>query len=474
MQGGRTATSAESGPGLTRSVVAFDPRTETRHWSTTVRVATHRVAPNPPPSTSASNGWLFPASDSAVRPTGLSGEVGDRLGNGVAALLAGDFRWAKRALDSVEDDRGADSTLRLLAQLASTVIDLVTVGCDDPSARLGQIALDAELAGLPWVARLARGLGEAVLVALGSPAWRVTACVDLLGECERAGDDWGAALLRLAAAIATQIADPTTDPFEVARLAAETLAELTGARRHDVALVLGSGWGPAGDLLGETLATVDITDVPGFRGAAVAGHSGTIRSVRIGTTDRRALVFGTRTHVYEGRGVRAVVHGVRTAAAAGCRAVVLTNGCGGLDPAWAPGTPVLMSDHINLTGLSPLEGPTFVDLTDLYSPRLRARAREIDPTLAEGVYAGLPGPHFETPAEIRMFRTWGADLVGMSTALEAIAAREAGAEVMGISLVTNLAAGMTGEPLSHTEVMETGAASAASLGTLLQGIVEKI
>ncbi len=195
---------------------AFDPRTETRHWSTTVRVATHRVAPNPPPSTSASNGWLFPASDSAVRPTGLSGDAGDRLGNGVAALLAGDFRWAKRALDSVEDDRGADSTLRLLAQLASTVIDLVTVGCDDPSARLGQIALDAELAGLPWVARLARGLGEAVLVALGSPAWRVTACVDLLGECERAGDDWGAALLRLAAAIATQIADPTTDPIDFA------------------------------------------------------------------------------------------------------------------------------------------------------------------------------------------------------------------------------------------------------------------
>lgn len=195
---------------------AFDPRTETRHWSTTVRVATHRIAQNPPPSTSGSNGWLLPGGDPSARPAGLSADAGDRLGQGVAALLAGDFRWAKKVLDTVEDDRGADSTLRLLAQLASTIIDLVTVGCDDPSARLGQIALDAELAGLPWVARLARGLGEAVLVALGSPAWRVTACVDLLGECERAGDDWGAALLRLAAAIATQIADPTTDPIDFA------------------------------------------------------------------------------------------------------------------------------------------------------------------------------------------------------------------------------------------------------------------
>ena len=139
-----------------------------------------------------------------------------RLGHGIAALLAGDFRWAGTLLDTVRDDRSADSTHRLLAQLASTVIELVTVGCDDPSARLGQIALDAELAGLPWVARLARGLGEAVLVALGSPAWRVTACIDLLGECERTGDDWGAALLRLAVAIAGQIADPTSDPDEFA------------------------------------------------------------------------------------------------------------------------------------------------------------------------------------------------------------------------------------------------------------------
>jgi purine-nucleoside phosphorylase len=268
--------------------------------------------------------------------------------------------------------------------------------------------------------------------------------------------------------------DPTTDPFEVARLAANALAELTGAARHDVALVLGSGWGPAGDLLGETLATVDNDDVPGFRAAAVTGHSGTIRSVRIGTTGRRALVFGTRTHVYEGRGVRAVVHGIRTAAAAGCHAVVLTNGCGGLDPAWPPGTPVLLTDHINLTGLSPLEGPTFVDLTDLYSPRLRALCREVDPSLPEGVYAQFRGPQYETPAEVRMAGILGASLVGMSTGLEAIAARHAGLEVLGISLVTNAAAGVSAAPLDHAEVVAAGNASGRRCGTLLAEVAPRI
>jgi purine-nucleoside phosphorylase len=268
--------------------------------------------------------------------------------------------------------------------------------------------------------------------------------------------------------------DPAADPFEVARLAAERLADLTGAPRHDVALVLGSGWGPAGDLLGETLATIDNADVPGFRAAAVAGHTGTIRSVRIGTTDRRALVFGTRTHVYEGRGVRAVVHNVRTAAAAGCRAVVLTNGSGGLDPAWAPGTPVLMSDHINLTGLSPLEGPTFVDLTDLYSPRLRALCRQVEPSLPEGVYAQFRGPQYETPAEVRMAGIMGASMVGMSTGLEAVAARHAGLEVLGISLVTNAAAGVSSAPLDHAEVVAAGKAAGSRCGALLARVVPGI
>jgi purine-nucleoside phosphorylase len=139
----------------------------------------------------------------------------------------------------------------------------------------------------------------------------------------------------------------------------------------------------------------------------------------------------------------------------------------------APGDPVLISDHLNLTAMSPITGANFVDLTDLYSPRLRALARQIDPSLAEGVYAQLPGPHFETPAEIRMLRTLGADLVGMSTVLEAIAAREAGAEVFGLSLVTNLAAGMTGEPLNHEEVLATGKAAAVKMGDLLADLVAR-
>jgi purine-nucleoside phosphorylase len=268
--------------------------------------------------------------------------------------------------------------------------------------------------------------------------------------------------------------DPLTDPMEVARAAAERLAALTGAEHHDVALVLGSGWAPAGELLGETLAEVPNTQVPGFRAAAVAGHVGTIRSVRIGSSDRRALVFGTRTHFYEGRGVRGVVHGVRTAAAAGCRVLVLTNGCGGLNPAWTPGTPVLISDHINLTGASPLEGPTFVDLTDLYSARLRTLCRELEPSLDEGVYVQFRGPQYETPAEVRMAGVLGGQLVGMSTALEAIAARHAGLEVLGVSLVTNLAAGVSSTPLDHAEVVAAGTSAAQRVGAMLAQVVQEI
>ena len=261
-------------------------------------------------------------------------------------------------------------------------------------------------------------------------------------------------------------------PQQQASQAADRLAELTGVPQHDVALVLGSGWLPAVDALGEATAEIDTTDLPGFSASAVAGHSGKIRSVRSG--DRNLLVFLSRTHFYEGRGVAAVVHGVRTAAAAGCRAIVLTNGCGGLRETWTPGTPVLISDHINLTGKSPIEGANFVDLTDLYSSRLRQMCREVDPSLDEGVYVQFPGPHYETPAEIRMVRAIGGDLAGMSTTLEAIAAREAGMEVLGISLVTNLAAGMSGEPLNHAEVLEAGKAAASRMGDLLGRIVPGI
>ncbi|MFL6170347.1 MAG: purine-nucleoside phosphorylase [Ornithinibacter sp.] len=273
---------------------------------------------------------------------------------------------------------------------------------------------------------------------------------------------------------AHDLSDPATDPFAVAEAAAAVIRERTGVERHDVALVLGSGWGQTGDLIGETLATIDNTDVPGFGKAAVAGHSGVMRSVAIGDTGRRALVYGTRTHYYEGRGVRAVVHGIRTAAAAGCRTVVITNGCGGLRPQWTPGTPVLISDHINLTAASPIEGANFVDLTDVYSPRLRAIATEIDPSLEEGVYVQFRGPHYETPAEVRMVGVLGGDLVGMSTSLEAIAARQSGLEVLGISLVTNPAAGISTTPLNHDEVLEAGRDAADRCGRLLAAVVGRI
>jgi purine-nucleoside phosphorylase len=268
-------------------------------------------------------------------------------------------------------------------------------------------------------------------------------------------------------------AGTATDPYALAQEAAGRLRELTGLERHDIALVMGSGWVPAADMLGETVAEVPVTDLPGFHAAAVQGHSGTLRSVRIGA-DKHALVFLGRTHLYEGRGVAAVVHGVRTAVAAGAGVVVLTNGCGGLRPTYAPGQPVLISDHINLTATSPIVGARFVDLTDLYSSRLRGLCREVDPSLEEGVYVQLPGPHYETPAEIGMVRTLGGDLVGMSTTLEAIAAREGGAEVLGLSLVTNLAAGMTGEPLNHEEVLEAGKAAATRMGGLLSQVLGRL
>ena len=261
-------------------------------------------------------------------------------------------------------------------------------------------------------------------------------------------------------------------PQEQAQEAADTLARLTGVERHDVALVLGSGWLPAAEALGQATAEIATTDLPGFSAAAVAGHSGKIRSIRSG--DRQLLVFLSRTHYYEGKGVAAVVHPVRTAAAAGCRTIVLTNGCGGLRETWTPGTPVLIRDHINLTARSPIEGAHFVDLTDLYSSRLRALCREVEPSLDEGVYVQFPGPHYETPAEIEMVRRIGGDLVGMSTTLEAIAAREAGMEVLGISLVTNLAAGISGEPLNHAEVLEAGRAAATRMGDLMTRVVPRI
>ena len=276
----------------------------------------------------------------------------------------------------------------------------------------------------------------------------------------------------LSDATAPAVPASSADPAERASAAASRWAELSGADRHDVALVMGSGWVPAADALGAPEVEVPVTDLPGFLPPAVTGHAGRVRSVQVGT--QRVMVLLGRTHLYEGRGVDAVVHGVRTAAAAGCRTVVLTNAAGGVREGLSVGQPVLVSDHLNLTARSPLTGARFVDLVDLYSARLRELVRSVDPSLEEGVYAALPGPHYETPAEIRMLRTLGADLVGMSTALEAIAARAEGMDVLGVSLVTNLAAGMTGQPLDHAEVLEAGAASAARVGALLAQVVGQL
>jgi purine-nucleoside phosphorylase len=220
-----------------------------------------------------------------------------------------------------------------------------------------------------------------------------------------------------------------------------------------------------------------LADLGGFPPPTVPGHSPAVRSLIVGGL--RVLVFLGRTHLYEGHPVDTVVHGVRTAMAAGCRVIVLTNASGGIRAGYRIGQPVLIRDHLNLTARSPLSGAPppagypsrFTDLTDLYSPRLRELARAADPGLAEGVYAALPGPHYETPAEIAMLRGLGADLVGMSTVLEAIAARHLGAEVLAISLVTNLAAGLAPGRLDHQEVITAGRSAAARMGSLLAAIL---
>ncbi len=270
------------------------------------------------------------------------------------------------------------------------------------------------------------------------------------------------------------MSDSTPDPYLLARDAAAAIAEASGVGSHDVALVLGSGWAGAADLLGETVWQAPATTIPGFRAPAVAGHVGTLRSVAVEGSGAHTLVLGARTHYYEGAGVDPVVHGVRTAAASGCRTIVLTNGCGGIDPSWEPGTPVLIADQINHTGATPMRGATFVDMTDVYTPALRDIAREVDPDLPEGVYMQFHGPAYETPAEVRMARTLGATLVGMSTALEAIAAREAGLDVLGISLVTNLAAGISPVPLSHEEVLQAGREAGPRISRLLAETVRRI
>lgn len=260
---------------------------------------------------------------------------------------------------------------------------------------------------------------------------------------------------------------------EIVEEAAGVVRQTLGEGHFDIALTLGSGWAKAADLIGATIGEIQANKVPGFTPSEIPGHTGILRSIAL-PNGKKALIVGARSHLYEGQGVRAVAHGVRVAAACGARVMVLTNGAGGIKKSWTPGTPVLISDHINLTAVSPLEGATFIDLTDLYSARLRTIAKTIDPHLDEGVYVQFRGPHYETPAEVQMAKAMGGEIVGMSTALEAIAAREAGMEVLGISLITNLAAGISPNPLSHEEVVRSGKAAEPAMSSLLAKIVHAL
>lgn len=252
-----------------------------------------------------------------------------------------------------------------------------------------------------------------------------------------------------------------------AERAARVLAERTGVPRHDVAVVLGSGWDVAADVLGTLVAEVPTTQLPGFARQTAPGHRGLLRSYDLhGTT---VLAFLGRTHLFEGYGVAAVAHPVRVAAAAGARRLVLTNASGSLRPDWPPGTGVLLRDHLNWTSTSPLTGADFVDLTDAWSPSLRAVARSSDPSLAEGVYAGMRGPSVQTGAETRMLRRLGADLVGMSTVLEAVTARACGLELLGLSAATTLED--SGEALDPDEVVTIADRTARRLAPVLADVL---
>ncbi|MFO0694172.1 MAG: purine-nucleoside phosphorylase [Polyangiales bacterium] len=267
---------------------------------------------------------------------------------------------------------------------------------------------------------------------------------------------------------------------EAARLerARESVEKATGARPR-VGLVLGSGLGAFGERAVDAVR-LPYAAIPGMPTVSVEGHDGELVVGRVaGVTT--AILRG-RVHLYEGRAEDDVVFGTRLLARLGCEVLVLTNAAGGIAADLAPGALLLITDHLNLTGRSPLVGasgrtlgPRFPDMTEAYDPELRALAhrvaRERGIPLAEGVYAGLLGPSYETPAEIRMLRTLGADAVGMSTVLETIAARHVGLRVLGLSCITNLAAGLAGKKLAHDEVKETASLASDRFTALVEGIV---
>jgi purine-nucleoside phosphorylase len=256
---------------------------------------------------------------------------------------------------------------------------------------------------------------------------------------------------------------------ELVRSAADRLAALTGVPRHRAVVVLGSGWAPAADALGEPTATFPMSELPGFVTPVAQGHRGTVGSYDVGGVP--TLVYFGRTHLYENLGLDAVVHGIRTAAAAGCTTAVLTNANGSLRPDWEVGRVVLVRDHLNLTATSPLVGPRFVDLTDCWSARLRSLAHGLDPSLEEAVYAWLPGPHYETYAEAEWARRCGADVLGMSTVPEAIVARECSMEVLGLSTVTAVEGDDAG--IDPGEVVVVAEAAAARTGPLLADLLRR-
>ncbi|MDE0170180.1 MAG: purine-nucleoside phosphorylase [bacterium] len=261
--------------------------------------------------------------------------------------------------------------------------------------------------------------------------------------------------------------------------AADVIARRTGRDRHDVVVVLGSGLGGYPQTLHDAVA-IPYEDIPDFPAPGAPGHSGTAYSVELGAN--RVLLLSGRVHAYEGYPPEVLTFALRTAVLAGCRKVVLTNASGGCAEGIEPGDLVLITDHINLSGVSPLKGdnderlgPRFPDMTDVYTPSLRDKARaaaaEVGMTLREGVYLWWHGPMFETPAEIRMAIALGASLVGMSTVPEATAARHMGAQVLAISLCTNRAAGLAGRRITAEEVIECADRAAARFRDLFDALL---
>jgi purine-nucleoside phosphorylase len=271
----------------------------------------------------------------------------------------------------------------------------------------------------------------------------------------------------------------TATLFERVQAAARAAAERLDLASADVGVVLGSGLGGVSDRL-QDARSVPYSSLPGFPETTVAGHPGRLVAGRL--AGKSALLLCGRVHGYEGYPACEVGVGVRVVAALGARTLIVTNAAGGVEPSLAPGEIVAISDHINLTGASPLSGPNderlgprFVDMTDAYAPALRALAAAAALTtfgrpLREAVYAGMAGPAYETPAEVRLLHTLGAGLVGMSTVHEVITARHAGLAVLGLSLVANHAAGVTGEPLRHEDVTRAAAAGADAMGRLVAAV----